>query len=322
VDVSVLIPMVPDRVEKVTAFAALVKFSGAKALWQGQSLKIDAGETFSGLAGVGLSTPVGIGVSLMPFRHPYYLALEARSIAAAVGNSVLAGIGPGSPELQASIRGAPYESPLRATREYLAVVKGLLSGRHVTAKGKYFMCDAALPAMQTLPVTVGLGVLRPGMAGLAGEDADAAITWLAPASYLSEVIVPAMSDGAKKTGRSIPKLVVIVPVALVTGQRKPVEYVLAGSAPHLQGSHYLDMLRRAGADVKEGRLVDNAEQAIRVGAFLVGDLDEIQTGLSDYKAAGVDEVVLNLTGTYNISGSQVALEDAKTIVDRVCGPAT
>ncbi|MFD7534442.1 LLM class flavin-dependent oxidoreductase [Streptomyces sp. NPDC059819] len=311
---SVLIPFLPRRPEQVLPYAALVHWTEARRLWQGQALMIEPHQGFVYAAGAGFRVPVGLGVTLMPLRHPYEAALQARSLAMTTGQPVVAGFGPGGRQLQQSLRGTPYASPLTAAREYLTAVRGLLDGDAVDIKGDYVTCEAALSAFPAPPVEVGLGVLRPGMARLAGEVADRAITWLTPAAYLRDTVVPALREGAAAAGRPVPRLTAMVPLALSRSDRPAAELALASNAAHLQGPHYIDMLRRSGVDVADGDPLAKARALVEGDAFLSGDMDELAAKLAAYEAAGVDEIVLNVTGVCNAYGPQVAMEELKKLL--------
>ncbi|MGW2789087.1 LLM class flavin-dependent oxidoreductase [Streptomyces sp. NPDC001251] len=311
---SVLIPFLPRRPEQVLPYAALVHWTEARRLWQGQALMIEPHQGFVYAAGAGFRVPVGLGVTLMPLRHPYEAALQARSLAMTTGQPVIAGFGPGGRQLQQSLRGTPYASPLTAAREYLTAVRGLLDGDAVDIKGDYVTCEAALSAFPAPPVEVGLGVLRPGMARLAGEVADRAITWLTPAAYLRDTVVPALREGAAAAGRPVPRLTAMVPLALSRSDRPAAELALASNAAHLQGPHYIDMLRRSGVDVADGDPLAKAGALVEGDAFLSGDMDELAAKLAAYEAAGVDEIVLNVTGVCNAYGPQAAMEELKKLL--------
>ncbi|MFF8829722.1 LLM class flavin-dependent oxidoreductase [Streptomyces sp. NPDC015131] len=318
---SVLMPFMPSRSEQALPLAALVQHSVAYRLWQGQALVVEPHQTFSHLAASGFRVPVGTGVTLMPFRHPYEAALQARSLALATGHPVVAGYGPGAAVLQRSLLGAPYASPLTAAREYLTVVGGLLAGRRVDHEGRYFSCHVELVPQPGPPVEVGLGVLRPGMARLAGEVADVAITWMTPPRYLREVIVPALEEGARKAGRPVPRLVAMVPLALSAPDRDPVELLLAGNSGHLKLPHYQDMLRRSGIDVDPDDPIASAAAVIAGRAFVTGDGDEVRAVLDEYRAAGVDEIVLNVTGLCRTRGLPTALGELETLLETAAAPA-
>jgi alkanesulfonate monooxygenase SsuD/methylene tetrahydromethanopterin reductase-like flavin-dependent oxidoreductase (luciferase family) len=314
---SVLLPLVPHRPEQVLQYAALVEWTNAHRLWQGQTMLVEPFQGFASAAGAGFRVPVGIGVTLMPLRHPHEAAHQARSLAMVTGQSVVAGFGPGGVSFQRSLLGAPYRSPLTAARDYLGIVRGLLAGQEVHVAGEYFTCHAAMGSAFFPPVELGLGVLRPGMARLAGEVADVAITWLTPAAYLQNAIQPALREGAARAGRAAPRLTAMVPVALSRPGGDPAEVVLASNYPHMQAPHYNDMLRRADIELTGSDPALDAQRMIEGGAFIHGDVEQVLAHFAAYQDAGVDEIVLNLTGTFNLYGGQATKSDLNTILAAV-----
>ncbi|MFD6528720.1 LLM class flavin-dependent oxidoreductase [Streptomyces sp. NPDC060184] len=316
-DYSVLIPFLPRRTEQVLPYAALVEWTGARRLWQGQSLLMEPFQTFSSVAGAGFRVPTGLGVTLMPLRHPFEAAHLVKSLAMATGESVLAGFGPGGKTFQQSLLGAPYRSQLGAVREYLTIVRELLGGDPVEVKGEFYSCHARMGPSMSPEVRLGLGVLRPGMARLAGEVADTAVTWLTPAAYLDGVVRPALREGADTAGRPEPTVTAMVPVALERPGRDVSDFVLSSNSGHMVAPHYIDMLGKAGIDYSTmdpksaGRLMADA------GAFIHGDIESVVKQLDEYRLAGVDEIVLNLTGVANLYGPKAAMEDLKKILTAV-----
>ncbi|MBK3566675.1 MULTISPECIES: LLM class flavin-dependent oxidoreductase [unclassified Streptomyces] len=316
-DYSVLVPFLPRRTEQVLPFAALVEWTGAARLWQGQSLLMEPFQTFSALAGSGFRVPTGLGVTLMPLRHPFEAAHKVKTLAMATGEEVVAGFGPGAKTFQQSLLGAPYRSQLTAVREYMTVVRGLLSGDPVDFDGEYYTCHAGMGPAMSPPVHLGLGVLRPGMARLAGEVADVAITWLTPAAYVDGVVRPALREGASAAGRAVPRITAMVPVALERPDRDVSDFVLASNAAHMQAPHYIDMLGKAGIDFTESDSKSAARLMAESGAFVFGNLDQIVKQLDEYRDAGVDEIVLNLTGVCRLYGASAAMDDLKQILAAV-----
>jgi alkanesulfonate monooxygenase SsuD/methylene tetrahydromethanopterin reductase-like flavin-dependent oxidoreductase (luciferase family) len=312
---SLMMPFMPTRPEQVLTLAGFVQHGPAHRLWHGQSLLVEAYQSFTHLAGAGFRIPVGFGVTLMPMRHPLEAALQAQSLAVTTGHSVVAGFGPGARIFQEWVMGSPYRSQLGAVREYVTIVGELLRNGATRYDGEFFRCRADLPVLPRPPIEIGLGVLRPGMARLAGEVADVAVTWLTPVEYLTRVIVPALEEGARATGRPRPRLVAVVPVALALPDRDPVDVVLAGSTGHLQMAHYQDMLRRSGIDVDPDDMRRSAKEVLAGGAFLFGSAVEVADGLARYAAAGVDEIVLNATGVCLSDGLGAAVSDVRSIID-------
>ncbi|BFO21409.1 hypothetical protein SHKM778_77970 [Streptomyces sp. KM77-8] len=213
--------------------------------------------------------------------------------------------------------GTPYASVLAAVREYLTIVRTLLDSGAAEFDGEYFSCHAAMNPAVFPRIDLGLGVLRPGMARLAGEIADVAITWLTPAAYLEGTVLPAMRQAAQKAGRPTPRLASIVPVALSHPDREAAEMVLASNSAHMRAPHYIDMLRRAGIDFVEDDLPLSAKRMAEGGAFVHGDMDSVLEQLAKYRESGVDEIILNLTGVYNVHGPKAAMGDLKKILAAV-----
>ncbi|MEU9502456.1 LLM class flavin-dependent oxidoreductase [Streptomyces sp. NPDC048196] len=315
--ISVLVPFVPHRPEHIVPYAAYLQWSQAHRLWQGQSTLVESHQAFAFAAGAGFRVPVGTGVTLMPLRHPYEAAVQARSLAAATGHPVVAGFGPAAEVFQTSLMGAPYTSQLTAVAEYISAVRGLLESDGVEQEGAYFRIRTGLHPLPTPPVEVGLGVLRPRMARLAGELADVAITWLTPADYVRDVVAPALREGAERKGRKTPRVVSIVPMAVSRPDRDPVLLARASNTGHLNMPHYRDMLRRAGIETVPTDLAAGAKGLVDGGAFLYGPVEELAERIRHFWASGVDEVVVNLTGVYAAYGPQAALNELDEIVREV-----
>jgi 5,10-methylenetetrahydromethanopterin reductase len=310
---SVLAPLAPSRPERMLPFAAFVQWSGTHRLWQGQSTVCENGQAFAFAAASGFRTPVGTGVHLMPFHHPFAAAMQAQALACTIGHPVVAGFGPGGTELQRNLLGSPYRSQLGAVREYATIVRTLLDGEPVDHDGEFFACRAGLPPVRGPRVELGLGVLRPAMARLAGEVADVAITWLTPAAYLRDVVIPALRDGARAAGRPTPRVAAMVPLAVDGPDRSGPRLALASNAGHMSAPHYVDMLRRSGIDVDMSDPETSAANLVKGEAFLFGGPDFLAESLDAYREAGVEEVVLNVSGVCATRGAKAALDELKTI---------
>ncbi|MEU8550408.1 F420-dependent peptide dehydroalanine reductase LxmJ [Streptomyces roseoverticillatus] len=315
---AVLYPLQPDHPELVAPFAALVQRSGARRLWLCQSFKAEPHQVLAHLSGAGYDVPVGTSVSVMPLRHPYEAAHQARSLALLTGQPVVAGYGIGTPDFVAALTGEPYKSPRTAVRDYLTSVRDLLDGKAVDHAGPYHHLDARLLPLDHAPVEVGAGVLRPGMARTAGEVADVAITWMTPPAYVRDALVPALEDGARAAGRPArPRVATAVHVAVARPGRDLRRVALAGAGEHLKGPHYADMLRRAGVPVGDDPAA-TAAALLGHSVVVTGTPGEIAERLAEYRAAGVDEVMLNPAGVMLTEGVRAAVDDMEEII-AACG---
>lgn len=315
VDHSVFLPFLADRPEQFVPFMALVQRSRAVRLWSGQPLRLDTCQGFAFAAGMGLRAPVGTAVTLMPTRHPFEMALQARGLALTTGHPVIVGLGTGSVDFQRGLLGRPYERPLRAVREYLQACRDLVDGRSVDVAGDSVTLRGKQGRLSHPPVHWGLGVLRPGMARLAGELADVAITWLTPPAYIRDELVPRIRAAASAAGRPAPRVVAAVHVALATPGTDPVEVVGATSEGHLRAPHYQDMLRQAGVRVNPADWRVAAGGLLETGTVVVDALPHLERRLHAYVEAGVDEIALHLHAPRGPAAATEAVVTLQAVLD-------
>lgn len=313
---SVLVPNMPDGPEALRPYAELVDVCGARRLWAGQSLQLETHLALAQLAGAGLRIPVGTSVTLMALRHPYEAALQARSLARITGRTVVAGYGVGSPAFVRGLNGSPYSSPRTMAADYLRTVRALLDGEIVDHAGDYHAMRGRLMPLEHPGVEVGVGVLRPNMARTAGEVADVAITWMTPPGYIAETLVPAFAKGAAHRDSGC-RVATIVHVGVDRAGRDPYVLAYTGAAAHLTIDHYTDMLRRAGVPAESSDPRAGAVALVDSGTYVFGSPDHIAGRLAEYRAAGVDEVILNCAGVLFTEGREAAFRDLQDVIRAV-----
>lgn len=287
--VSVYYPLQPRDPRQLAPFARLAA-EHADRLWMGQSLRLDSHQTLAHLLGQGISPALGLGVSLMPLSHPYQAAMAARSLAALSGKPLTAVFGTGTPAFQWAMNDAPYDSPLKAARDYITTVSRLLKGTPGGAQDADATATLRLdPTLGECPeVEAGLGVLQRGMARLAAEHADVALTWMTPLSYVRDTLLPLL-DGAEGAG---PRVVSVAHVVVRRPGRDVTRVVRQATGNHLSSPHYQRALAAAGVSLT-GSDQDIARKLIDHDVVMVGTADEIASNISSYWAVGIDEVVLN-----------------------------
>ena len=137
-----------------------------------------------------------------------------------------------------------------------------------------------------------LGVLREQSARLAGGHADGALSWLCPADYLRETIVPNVAKGAAAADRTAPPVIAELPCALTTDR----DAVLAMAASELfvypLMPFYRAIWEASGIDVPEQGWND----AMIDASVLYGDEDGLAAKIQAFFDAGADEVVLSPFG--------------------------
>ncbi|MGY5011937.1 LLM class flavin-dependent oxidoreductase [Streptomyces sp. 900105755] len=310
--VSFMFPQQPTDPDAIIPFGQLAQEIRADRLWLGQSLRIESHPALAYLAGSGCRISVGMAVALMVLRHPYDAALQARSLARLMRHPVAIGYGAAYPSYVRSVRGEAYTKPAAAVGEFVDIARKLANNQAVSHDGDQFSVHTRLPPMQTPKVEIGAGVLRPGMARIAGRTSDLAMTWLTPLNYIEEVVKPAVEEGARGVQRP-PRIVSVVHAGVERKGRSPMLLAQHGSVSHLQAPHYTDMLRKAGLDVDASDPVSGARELVRAGVYLYGDPAHIAAEIAKYHALGVDEVVINPTSVSNMYGLQAAVDDLREI---------
>lgn len=308
--VSILLPVSPSDARAPRLLADAVSEGDAYRLWMGQSFGVDSLQAMAAVAGAGVAVPCGLAVGLVPLRTSYDAALGARSAAVLTGNPFVLGLGIGSEPFARAITGRPVR-PSSDTIRQIREVRTLLDGG-IVGDGPDGQPVGLLP-LDSPPVEVGAGVLRPRHAEAVGGVADAAITFLAPRSYLSGILLPALRRGAGTAGRPVPRLISLVHVVLDRTGRDIAEVLIAGVAGHLALQHYRAMLDRAGAVPADADPVDAVRTLRQAGEFATGHLADVVEHLRVLSGIGVDEVVLHAGGVGAVEGLHAMVGDLREI---------
>ena len=145
----------------------------------------------------------GIGVSPVGLRTPIGFAMSAGTLSLASGGRFILGIGSGGAYTQQYRRmwGVQETSALQLMRDYVTVIRALLSGETVDYQSKSLRLRGASLGIKPPPKTpVYLGALGPEMLRLGGELADGiSLNWCSPEQIAwSRLIV---AEGAERSGR-------------------------------------------------------------------------------------------------------------------------
>ena len=118
--------------------------AGFQAVWLPNIFNFDA-LTLAALAGRETERiEMGTAVAVTHSRHPYYMAQQAASTAAATGGRFLLGLGPSHKIVIENMMGLSYDKPGRHVREYLEVVGPLLEKGQVAYEGELYRVNATL----------------------------------------------------------------------------------------------------------------------------------------------------------------------------------
>lgn len=175
----------PGYVPRVAAEAERL---GYRSFWTAETT---GPEAFSVLAAAGAAAPslgLGTGVLALQLRTPMLVAMAGATLQTLHPDTeIVLGVGISSPVVTSRWHGVPYgDRPIARTREYVTLLKELLSGEPVTFKGDFYECERF-----RLGVRLGdrrpkviVGALNEAMLRMAGEVADGVLLNYLPASLV------------------------------------------------------------------------------------------------------------------------------------------
>lgn len=233
---------------------------------------------------------LGAGIAYAWPRHPLVLAQQALTLAAASGGRFELGIGTGHRRMMEQTFGLPWEAPVERMLEYGQILRDLLREGQTSRRGRHYQVEATLWLAERTPVPIVVGTLGQEMCRAAGRFADAIMTWLAPASYLASIVLPAARQGAEGAGRPVPRIVAALPAALASERAAVLDGLNAAFGGMARAPSYLGMLERAGLARPADEHGWTEEMLDAVVTW--GDEDSLDTRLRELAEAGADEVVL------------------------------
>ena len=232
------------------------------------------------------TSSIKLGTSIVPTypRHPLVAVQQAQVVAQLAPGRLRLGVGPSHRPLMESM-GINFHAPLAHLREYLQILKALLQTGSVDFDGEHYSAHASIAG--PLDVQVMGSALQKGSFELCGAEADGAISWVCPATYLRDVALPAMKKGADQAGRLVPPLIAHVPIC-VHDNLEEVRTAMRAQFGHPSLPFYQNMLIAAGyPEAREGKWSD----AMIEGVAILGDEETAAQKIQELLAMGATEVL-------------------------------
>jgi coenzyme F420-dependent oxidoreductase len=175
---------------------------GYDSVWVGESWGRDGFTWLTQLAGQTRRIKLATGITPIYSRSPAVIAQTVASLDEISDGRVILGLGTSGPIVIENWHGAPFERPLRRMREYIEIIRLILSGERVNYQGEIFHLKGFrlpfTPPRAAVPMYIAS--LGPQNLRLTGELADG---WLP--IYLDARALPRfqhdLARGAQKAGR-------------------------------------------------------------------------------------------------------------------------
>jgi F420-dependent oxidoreductase-like protein len=240
-----------------------------------------------------------VGTSILPIytRHPVAAAQAALTLADLYGDRFLLGLGLSHHYVNDYVLGHRQGPPIKTMREYLRIVRGLLTEGAVTSEGEHFTARARYSATRR-PTPLYLAALRPQMINLAVEYGDGILLWLCSPRYVREQVTPVVEQACARFGKDPAdfQVLALLPAGVTPDPAEAYEQVAAQFKAYRLVPYYRHVLEAYGA-------IDPTELS------LFGSEDHIRTRMAEYRDAGctpaispwgdtLDEFAATITAAY------------------------
>lgn len=192
-------------------YAQYAEAKGFEAVWQAESRLVrEATVPMAAFASVTTTLKVGSGVVDCWSRNPARLAATFSTLDDLAPGRVILGIGAWWDPLAAKV-GITRSKPLRAMREIVTAVRGLLHNETVTMDGEFVHLDGVeldyvYQERRAKDVPIYIGATGMQMMQLAGEIADGVVlNYLVSPDYNQQAL-EALALGADRVGRSLDEI--------------------------------------------------------------------------------------------------------------------
>jgi len=250
-----------------------------------------------------LTTRVHLGTGIMPVfsRPPALAAMGVATLDDLSSGRMILGIGAGHPGISERGYGRPFSSPVRAVREFVEIVRLVMSGEAVRYAGKVFQIqEFALESPPARLVPIFIAGLRGRMLRLAGQIGDGVLlNWATPEGAAQSSA--AVREAAKAAGRQAESVSVACFIRVcVTDKGDRAREILrrmiatyAGLTAYarmFEESGFADEIPAARAAWESG--IDTAARAVSDrmldGLGLIGTELHCRSGIERFRKAGVD----------------------------------
>jgi alkanesulfonate monooxygenase SsuD/methylene tetrahydromethanopterin reductase-like flavin-dependent oxidoreductase (luciferase family) len=227
--------------------------SGLHSLWYPGAVSGDplVQMAFAGRA----TTTLELGTAVLQTYpcHPSLQARRAKSVADAIGRPITLGIGP-SHQMVVEGLGFSYDHVGADTEAYIEKLAGVL--------------DPEIPLL--------VAALGPRLLRVAGHFAQGTVLWMANARAIETHVAPRIIDSARQAGRSNPRIVAGLPVAVHDDVDE------ARAAAHEQFGNYENLPNYQ-------RILAHGGLNAAAQACIVGDEETVTRQVNDLFAAGATD---------------------------------
>jgi alkanesulfonate monooxygenase SsuD/methylene tetrahydromethanopterin reductase-like flavin-dependent oxidoreductase (luciferase family) len=277
---------------------------GYESAWITDGMGRDAFVVLTAFAAATAQITLGTSIVTIYPRHPTVMARQALSLDEVSGGRFVLGIGTGHRSSMETQLGYTMGDAVAATREYIDVLRQVFTTGKVSHRGEFWNAEWSYPIPRPRELKIVLAALNPPLMELSGEVADGVALWMAPESYVRDVVVPRVAAGRARAGKALEGFDIIapIPVAVTDDVDKADAQLRAGIArsggqPFYRREYLnagfrdevaeMDALRAGGGNPAEA-----VSDRLAAAMGKVGSGAEVRACIERFRAAGANLPVI------------------------------
>ena len=228
---------------------------------------------------------VKLGTGVLPIysRTPVATAQASVTIDEFSGGRHILGIGVSHRPVVEGWFGTTIDKPVREMREYASLLRAFFRAEE-PPQGERFRSGFQFMGVEPradLPIYIA--ALSPAMLRLAGELGDGVVLWLCNPDYIREVVIPEVTTGRERAGKTLEgfDVVAAVPAAVTDAPATAREQLRESLVTYFHLPFYQAMIERSGFPTDAGA----PDEFLDLLAG-IGDAETAKATLERYREAG------------------------------------
>jgi F420-dependent oxidoreductase-like protein len=307
----------PLEPEGLRAVAQLAESAGYDSIWTGEAWVADAFTPLAFVAAATTTLKLGTAIAQLSARTPGTTAMTALTLQQLSGGRLILGLGVSGPQVVEGWHGVPFRTPVKATREYIAILRQALAGEKVDFQGDVFQVpyrgdDASglgrslrtsLPTASDMPILVA--ALGPRNLAMATEVADGLLPYLWSPNHWRSAFGEAL-DNAPGGFKVMPTVAVALgdDLQACRDEVRPKLTLHIGGMGSKDKNFYKSLVERYGFEEEAERIQSAFLSGDRAGALaatsdalvdelaLVGPAGHVSEQLEAWKRSPIDTLII------------------------------
>jgi len=254
---------------------------------------------------------IGSSIINIYSRSPSLIAMGAATVDTISNKRLVLGLGTSSQPLVEDFHGDKFEKPLKRMKEYVEIIRSILSGKTINYSGEIFSLKnfslLIKPPRDTIPIY--LAAVNQKMVELTWEIADGVIFYLRPKSEIKSTL--ARMQNQKKIDTALQIITCVnedSEKAMIRAKKTLAFYVSVGKIyrEFLAINGFENETKNIYEEYKKNGLQNNHElvpESMVDELCIAGTSDECKIQLKQFRETGIDLPIIQFNPTDNVEDS-------------------